>query len=144
MKKILILFGVLALTLTSCGDKKKEEVKKAVETAKEEVKVEETKTESADTGGDKVAMGEKLFAAKTCTSCHAKDSKVVGPSIKDIAAKYAEKGGNLVKFLKGNADAIVDTDPGQVAVMKANIDGILKDVSPEEMQAIAAYIRSVK
>ena len=147
MKKILMLFCVLAFTLTSCGDKKKEEVKKEVETVKEEVKkeVEEvTTTTNADAKDDKVAMGKKLFTEKTCTSCHGVDTKIVGPALKDIAKAYSEKSGNIVKFLKGNADAIVDTDPGQVAIMKANIDGMLKDVTPEEMQAIAAYIRSVK
>ncbi len=143
MKKLILLVGALAITFASCSDKKKEEVKKEIETVKEEVKVEEPAATVA-TGDDKVAAGEKLFTAKTCNACHAKDSKVVGPSIKDIAAKYAETGGNMVKFLKGNADAIVDTDPGQVAVMKNNIDTILKDITPDELQAITAYMRSVK
>ncbi len=141
MKKKLILFGVLAFILASCGEKKKEEVKKVEEpAAKEAPKAQETT--ATDAKDDKVAMGEKLFTEKTCTTCHAVDSKVIGPAVKDIAKTYAEKNGNIVKFLKGNADAIVDTDPTQVATMKANIDGILKDVTPEEMQAIAAYIRS--
>ena len=147
MKKVILLVGVLAITLASCGDKKKEEVKKEIETVKEEVKVDEpTTTEEApaESADAQVTAGKKVFTDKTCTSCHAVDTKVVGPSIKDIAAKYAETGGNIVKFLKGNSDAIVDTDPGQVSIMKGNIDTILKDVSPEELQAIAAYIRSVK
>jgi len=143
MKKLILLFGALAITLTSCGDKKKEEVKTEIETVKEEVKIEETTTEAA-TGDDQAAAGEKLFTEKTCNACHAPDTKVVGPSIKDIATKYADANGNIVKFLKGNADAIVDTDPGQVAIMKGNIETILKDISPEDLQAIAAYIRSAK
>jgi len=143
MKKLILLVGALAITFASCSDKKKEEVKKEIETVEEEVKVEEPAT-SATTGDDKVAAGEKLFTAKTCTACHLADTKGVGPSIKDIVAKYAETGGNIVKFLKGNSDAIVDTDPNQVAVMKGNIDTILKDATPEELQAIAAYMRSVK
>jgi len=143
MKKIILLVGVLAITFASCGDKKKEEVKKEVETVKEEVKVEEPAAAAA-TGDDQVAVGEKLFADKTCTTCHLADTKGVGPSIKDIASKYAETGGNIVKFLKGNADAIVDTDPGQVTIMKGNLETIVKDISPEDLQAIAAYIRSVK
>ena len=143
MKKIILLVGVLAITFASCGDKKKEEVKKEVETVKEEVKVEEPAAAAA-TGDDQVAVGEKLFADKTCTTCHLADTKGVGPSIKDIASKYAETGGNIVKFLKGNADAIVDTDPGQVTIMKGNLETIVKDISPEDLQAIAAYIRSAK
>jgi cytochrome c len=140
MKKLLLIFGVLAFTFTSCGDKKKEEVKKEIETAKEEVKVEETNTD-ASAKDQQTAMGEKLFSEKTCTACHALDTKVIGPSIKDIIKIYDEKGANIVKFLKGNADAIVDTDPGQVAIMKGNLDSFVKEMSPEELQAIAAYMR---
>lgn len=143
MKKIILLIGVLAFTFASCGDKKKEEVKKEIETVTEEVKVEEPAA-TAPTSDDNVTTGEKLFTDKTCTTCHLTDTKGVGPSIKDIAAKYAETGGNLVKFLKGNADAIVDTNSDQVDIMKNNIETILKDVTPEELQAIAAYMRSVK
>jgi len=140
MKKLLLFFVAIAFTFASCGDKKKDEVKKEAEPAKEEVKVEEPA--AADTG-DQIALGEKLFAEKTCTACHSLDAKVIGPSIKDIIKIYDEKGGNLVKFLKGNAEAIVDTDPGQVAIMKANLDGFVKDMSPEELQAVTAYMRKV-
>jgi len=33
--------------------------------------------------------GEALFNKSGCTSCHSIDKKVVGPSMKDVAAKYA-------------------------------------------------------
>ena len=142
MKKLLLIFGVLAFTFASCGDKKKEEVKKAVEPVKEEVKVEEATT-NTDSKDDQFALGEKLFTEKTCVACHSLDAKVIGPSIKDIVKIYDEKSGNMVKFLKGNSEAIVDTDPGQVAIMKANLDGFVKDMTPEELQAVAAYMRKV-
>ena len=135
MKKILLIFGVLAFTFASCGDKKKEEVKKEVEP----IKVEET---TSDTKSEQVALGEKLFTEKTCVACHVLDTKLIGPSIKDIVKIYDEKGANMVQFLKGNAEAIVDTDPGQVAIMKANLDGFVKGLTPEELQAITAYMRS--
>ncbi|MBM3395005.1 MAG: c-type cytochrome [Betaproteobacteria bacterium] len=32
---------------------------------------------------------EALAKAKNCVACHAKDKKLVGPSFKDVAAKYA-------------------------------------------------------
>ncbi|NOQ91813.1 MAG: cytochrome c, partial [Flavobacteriaceae bacterium] len=57
---------------------------------------------------------------------------------------YEEKEGNLVQFLKGNDAAIVDTDPGQVAIMKANLDGFVKDMSGDELQALANYMRNAK
>jgi cytochrome c len=171
MKKLVLsVLVVVAIAMTSCG-KAKEAAKKGTDAATEAVeKTGDALKDAAKKTGDavkdgaeavkegaekvadatkealspKVAKGKKLFTEKTCATCHAVDKKVVGPALKTIAAKYAEKNANIVQFLKGKADPIVDTDPGQVAVMKANIDGILKDVKPDELQAIAAYIRSVK
>ena len=144
MKKLIVLLGVVAFTFASCGDKKKEEVKQATEPAMEEVKqaTEPATTEAA--AGEKTAQveqGEKLFTSKTCVTCHALDTKVIGPSIKDIIQIYDENNGNIVKFLRGNQEPMVDKDPAQVAVMKANIDGFVKDMTPEELQAVAAYMR---
>jgi cytochrome c len=141
MKKSVLVLGLIALFLTSCGEKKKEEVK-AVES---EVETVEEKVEDVAKSNDElVAMGEKLFTDKTCTTCHQPDAKVIGPSIKDINKIYEEKNANIVAFLKGEAEAIVDTDPGQVAIMKANLDGFVKDLTGEELAALAAYMRSVK
>ena len=148
MKKLMLLFVAIAFTFASCGDKKKEEVKKDSEPIKEEVKAPETSNEAettstdAQANDDQIAMGEKLFTEKTCTTCHALDTKVIGPSIKDIVKMYDEKNENIVQFLKGNSEPIVDTDPGQVAIMKANIDGFVKDMTPEQLQAVAAYMHN--
>jgi len=137
MKKILFVFAVFSLLLTSCGETKKEDVKKEVESTKEEPK-------AAEAGADLVAMGEKLFTDKTCVSCHQLDAKIVGPSIKDIVKIYDENNASLVDFLKGTQEAIVETDPGQIAIMKANLDGFVKDLNATELEAIAAYMNSVK
>jgi len=140
MRKIIYLLSLSILFLSGCGDKKKEDVKKETEPTKEEVTVEPTS--DADAKDQQITLGEKLFTEKTCVACHSLDTKVIGPSIKDIIKIYTEKNGNLVKFLKGNSEAIVDTDPGQVAIMKANLEGFVKDMTPEELQAITAYMRS--
>lgn len=134
MKKSILILGVAAVIFASCGEKKKDEVKKEVETIKEEVK----------SSSNNVELGEKLFATKTCTTCHQADVKIIGPSIKDINKIYAEKNGNIVNFLKGESEAIVDTDPVQVAIMKANLEGFVKDLSDEELNALAAYMKSIK
>ena len=34
---------------------------------------------------------QALATAKNCMACHAVDKKVVGPSFKDVAAKYAKQ-----------------------------------------------------
>ena len=138
MKKILFVFAIFSLFIVSCGETKKEDVKKEVESTKEEPKA------AAEAGADLVAMGEKLFTDKTCVSCHQLDAKIVGPSVKDIVKIYDEKNANLVDFLKGTQEAIVETDPGQIAIMKANLDGFVKNLSATELDALAAYMNSVK
>src|SRR5262249_3779635 len=42
-----------------------------------------------DGGGDPV---QRLLNANACVACHALDKRVVGPSFKDVAAKYAGDG----------------------------------------------------
>ncbi len=138
MKKILFVFAIFSLAVISCGETKKEDVKKEIEAPVEAVK------EAPAVGGDMIALGEKLFTEKTCVSCHQLDAKIVGPSIKDIIKIYDQYDASLVEFLKGNKEAIVETDPGQVAIMKANLDGFVKDLKQEELEALAAYMRSAK
>lgn len=138
MKKILFVFAIFSLVIISCGETKKEDVKKEVETPKEVAE------EAPAAGEDMIALGEKLFTEKTCVSCHQLDAKIVGPSIKDIVKVYDQYDASLVEFLKGNKEAIVETDPGQVAIMKANLDGFVKDLKEEELEALAAYMKSAK
>jgi cytochrome c len=37
---------------------------------------------------DKMKVGSELFANSDCITCHAIDKKMVGPTLKDVAAKY--------------------------------------------------------
>ncbi len=153
MKKLILAALVVssALAFTSCkGDKK---VDKAADTAKETVKevketVKETTKEVADEAKEVVSnltdqekAGQALIQGKGgCIACHKDDAKFVGPAYKEVAKVYKEKKGNLVKFLKGGADAIVD--PAQFAVMKPNLE-ITKKMTGDELASIAAYIRSL-
>jgi len=137
MKKSIVAFLITSILIVSCGETKKEEVKKETETKVESVK-KSTKSEG------NIALGKKLFTEKTCTTCHQVNSKVIGPSIIDINRIYQEKNGDMLKFLKSEAEPIVDKDPGQVAIMKANIDGFVKALSDEELKALVAYMKSVK
>jgi cytochrome c len=135
MKKSVLILGLVAFFFASCGETKKEEVKQEVEApASEKIK----------TSDDYLVLGKELFTSKTCVTCHQPDAKVIGPSIKDINKVYTEKGANIVAFLKGESPAIVDTDPGQVAIMKANLDGFVKNLTSEELAALALYMSSVK
>jgi cytochrome c len=86
------------------------------------------------------AFGKEIFEGKgNCVACHQVDQKIVGPSIQEIAKIYKDKNGNMVNFLKGEGEAIVD--PAQFAVMQANLE-ITKSFTEEELKAVEAYIYS--
>ena len=79
----------------------------------------------------------ELAQQKTCMACHATDRKLVGPSYKDVAAKYAgqkDAADKLAeKIIKGGAGVW-----GAVP-MPANPRG-----SPAEAKQLAVWILSVK
>ena len=91
----------------------------------------------------KIFLGNRLFSEKTCVTCHAVDSKKIGPSVVDIMHVYKKNNASIVAFLKGNAKPIVDTTASQVAIMQANIDGFLKKITDEELNAISTYMLHV-
>ncbi|WP_456424211.1 c-type cytochrome [Lutibacter sp.] len=152
MKKSVLVLGLAALFFVSCGEKKKEEKMKPMmqqpmmqhNTATENTTETKEGDATASTADGNIELGKKLFTEKTCATCHNPTMKVIGPSIKEINRIYSEKNGDIVKFLKEESKPIVDTDPGQVAIMKANLDGFVKNLSGDELAAIAAYMRSVK
>lgn len=90
-----------------------------------------------------IFLGNRLFSEKTCVTCHDVHKSTVGPSIKEIMDIYKAKNGDIFEFLRGRAEPIVDTTPEQVAIMQANIDGFLQDISDEELQTIATYMQHV-
>lgn len=79
----------------------------------------------------------KLATAKNCMSCHAVDKKLVGPSYKQVAEKYAgqkDAADKLAtKVIKGGAGVW-----GPVP-MPANAQ-----VSPEEAKTLVAWILATK
>ena len=104
MKLIFKSFAVftLAISLTNCGEKK--------ETDAYGNPVEEKTEVATETTVDPLfAKGQELFEGKgTCTACHKPDTKVIGPSIKDIAKIYKEKGASIAAFINEEGEAIVD------------------------------------
>lgn len=125
MRNTLFLFAVLAF-----GSCKKEETKK-------EPLYPTTTEEIAQTPEE---LGAEIFQGKgNCAACHQMDKKAIGPSIQDIAKIYKDKGADMVAFLKGEGEPIVD--PSQYEVMKANFV-ITKAMSDEELKALEAYVYS--
>jgi cytochrome c len=88
------------------------------------------------TGVQARATPDEAMNKAGCMACHAKDKKVVGPSFKDIAAKY--KGQDVTaklmdKVRKGGAGSfgpipMSPTGPDKIADadLKAAIESILK------------------
>lgn len=132
MKKIVLL--LLAASLFSCKQEEKKESHYTNPVADEGA-------EAAGISQDpSVTLGREIFDGKgNCFSCHKPEQKVIGPSIKQIAKIYKDKNGNIVEFLKGKAEPIVD--PSQFEVMKTNFY-ITKNFSDKELKALEDYMYS--
>ena len=80
---------------------------------------------------------EDLAKKNACTACHATDKKVVGPSFKEVAAKYkGDKGAEaklIEKVKKGGTGAW-----GQVP-MPPNAN-----VKDEDVKALVKWVLSIK
>ena len=125
MKKI--LFVAIILALVSC--KKEEAAKTPLYPITTEV--------IAQTP---VTLGKEIFEGKgNCVACHQVAEKVIGPSLQEIAKIYKDKNANMVSFLRGEGEPIVD--PSQYEVMKTNF-AITKAMSDEELKALEAYVYS--
>lgn len=132
MKKVLII--AIAFLAFSC---KKQEAEPTEKQAEPEATVSEGMQEEIQTPEQ---LGEALFKGKgTCASCHKVDAKLIGPSIQDIAKIYKEKNGNIVAFLRGESEPIVD--PAQFDLMKPNIV-LTKTFTEEELKGLEAYLYS--
>lgn len=130
----LFLFFISAiLTLSSCTSTE----------VTEEVKPERSIERGELSMDSKIFLGNRLFSEKTCITCHSVDRKKIGPSVVDIMEVYTAENGNIVSFLRGHSEPIVDTIPSEVAIMQENIDGFLKKITDEELDAIATYMMHV-
>ena len=83
-----------------------------------------------------VQADEALAKAKNCFACHAIDKKVVGPSYKDVAAKY-----------KGDKNAVA----ALAAKIKTGGKGVWgevpmppNNVTPEEATKLATWVLAQK
>lgn len=130
MKKIVVV-GLVFLAL-SCKGKEEESFGK-----EEEVVVSEGMAAEVQSPEE---LGESIFQGKgNCVACHQVDKKVIGPSLQDIAKIYKDKNADMVAFLKGEGEPIVD--PSQYEIMKANFV-ITKAMSDEELKGLEAYVYS--
>lgn len=84
-------------------------------------------------------QGEAVFEAQGCGLCHKPDIGKANPSLKDIARTYQGKEGQLIKYLKGEAEPIVQQGKG--SIMKRSIEKT-KALSEEERRSLADFIMS--
>ena len=80
-----------------------------------------------DASGDPV---QRLLAANACVACHTVDKRVVGPSFREVAAKFsgdAEAAGKLAtKIRRGGAGSWGDVPmPPNPAIPEADLDQIV-------------------
>ena len=82
------------------------------------------------------ADGEALFKSKPCAACHNVDMKMVGPALKDVAAKYAGQEGAaalLAGHIKNGSSGVWGPIP-----MPPN------PVTEEEALTLAEWVLSLK
>lgn len=111
MKKIFAILLISAV-ITACGGSSTTTTNTTDTTAAADQTAKSAGT-SVDTGANNTGVtgmpGAKLMAASDCNTCHKEDVKVVGPALKDIAAKYPATDANIdmltdkvIKGGKGN------------------------------------------
>lgn len=133
-KSVLPMLLAGMLTLVSCKKNGSEESFGKPETTTE------TSTETTSEVQKPEDLGKEIFNGKgACIACHKPDAKLVGPSLQDIAKIYKEKNGDMVTFLKGEGEPIVD--PSKYELMKPNFV-ITKTFSDEELKALETYVLS--
>jgi cytochrome c len=125
----LLLTVSIVISIISCGEKKETDAMgNPINQA--ETSVNQTPKE----------LGKELFEGKgMCATCHKADIKTVGPSIKDIAKIYKEKGASIADFINDKGEPLVD--PSKYEIMKANFV-ITKAMSAEERKALEIYMMS--
>ncbi|WP_181295770.1 c-type cytochrome [Pseudomonas sp. Q2-TVG4-2] len=80
--------------------------------------------------------GEALFKSKPCAACHSVDAKLVGPALKEVAAKYAGQEGAAEK-LAGSIKNGAQGNWGPIP-MPPN------PVTDEEAKTLAEWVLSLK
>jgi cytochrome c len=125
----LLLTLSIGISIISCGEKK--------ETDAMGNPINQSATSVNQTPKE---LGKELFEGKgMCATCHKADIKTVGPSIKDIAKIYKEKGASIAEFINDKGEPLVD--PSQYEIMKANFV-ITKAMSADERKALEIYMMS--
>lgn len=93
-------------------------------------------SDSKTTAGD-VSKGKSLIEGSDCRTCHQDNSKVIGPSYADVAAKYENTEDN-VKMLAGKIIAGGKGNWGEIPMTPH------PNVTEADAEAMVQYILSLK
>jgi cytochrome c len=100
MKKVFLVLSICAV-ISACGGNTKQGSADSASAANQTAKAAESEadTNATKTGTEPVAgpmaPGAKLMAESDCNTCHKEDVKLIGPALKDIAAKYPATDANI-------------------------------------------------
>jgi cytochrome c len=101
MKKALIVLGISAVMFSACGGGGKSGSADSSAAAKPD------SASAVQRSVDTTNAGGKLIAKNDCLTCHKIDTKVIGPSYADVAAKYPANEANIDtlanKVIKGGS-----------------------------------------
>ncbi|MFT7859988.1 MAG: c-type cytochrome [Sulfurimonas sp.] len=95
-----------------------------------------TKKEKELAAYNALSAGEKLALKYRCLGCHKVEQKIVGPSFRDIAKRYANSKENLAQSIKNGSKGKWKSSRG--AVMPA-----FKDISDAELKTLAEWIATL-
>ncbi|MEJ7692793.1 c-type cytochrome, partial [Daejeonella sp.] len=95
-----------------------------------------TKPAAADDSAD-IKKGEALISRSDCLACHKVDVKLLGPSYKDVAAKYANNAATVNQLV----DKIKKGGSGVWGAIPMSPHPALSD---EDAKAMVRYILSLK
>lgn len=135
-KRYLAPLVLSAMFFAACGGgEPKQEEKKADNSAQETPAADNSMV--SPNAGQPESKGEKLMASSDCGTCHKEGVKVIGPALKDIAAKYPNTPENVDKL----ADKVIKGGSGnwgEVAMLPH------PSLSKDDAKEMVSYILSLK
>ena len=84
-------------------------------------------------------QGATIFETQRCGTCHKPDMAKAGPSLLEMAQAYQGKGDQLISYLKGEAEPVMER--GKAGLMKRAIEKT-KALSDADRKALADFIIS--
>lgn len=121
MKKSILWLPALAGLMYACGSPS--------------TTTSETTANAPTVEGVAPKAGDVLIASSDCSGCHAQDQKLVGPSYKEIAAKYPATDENIASLAK----SIINGGSGKWGDVPMTPH---TDMPEDEAKAIAKFILS--